>query len=280
MDITVQNKHLIVDITRLYGNYRKRLINNYRDFKVIHCAVKYLNDNYAMNSNLSIKVENFFDGGMKEFAKSDAHGMVKRVLQIGNPGRSLIDAVALTEHCLQVMVSKMYVTFPERYFNTNQNNSGSLNQQIKLVRLIIESPNRKSMIDEMVEEKVRGIFYGNPTHFFMKDKTKIGLGDHFSSQFNNAISMYQEVIARRNVYAHNGGRVDRKYLREVKNPQFKLNEKIQIDEKYLKEASIILLGLVATTTKVVILNVLHGEKEKLNKFIESAANYFEKHYKD
>jgi len=38
-----------------------------------------------------------------------------------------------------------------------------------------------------------------------------------------------EVIARRNVYAHNDGRVDRKYLREVRSSTLKLGEIARVD---------------------------------------------------
>ena len=133
------------------------------------------------------------------------------------------------------------------------------------------------MITKIAEEKIRGIFYGKPSDFFTKDKAKIGIDKNIESYYKSAIENYQEIIARRNIITHNNGKVDRKYLREVKNSSFKLGEKIKIDKEYLKHSIKILHGLASIVTKQVIETNYSsvGLNQKLVKYVDR----FEKEWK-
>lgn len=101
------------------------------------------------------------------------------------------------------------------------------------------------MLERVIEEKVRSLFYGAPSDFFVKDKAKLGFGDHFSKHFAGAIAQYAEITARRNVLIHNDGRVDRKYLREVPGIALTLGQKVDVDAEYLRSTLTTLRGLCA-----------------------------------
>lgn len=103
------------------------------------------------------------------------------------------------------------------------------------------------MLEKVIEERVRGIFYGAPSEFFLKDKAKLKFGDHFSTNCAEAVNKFVELCARRNVLIHNDGRVDRKYLREAPGSKFKLRETVSVHEPYLRGALLTLRGLCATT---------------------------------
>lgn len=131
------------------------------------------------------------------------------------------------------------------------------------------------MIDTLAEEKVRSIFYGNPADVFLKDKCKLELGTLFSSKYRLAISLYSEILGRRNAIIHNSGRVDKKYIRE--NPQSTLLEgkKIIISENYLRGTIGLLVGIAAETTSNVVENIYKGNVQGI---LGRATNSFENCY--
>ena len=144
-------------------------------------------------------------------------------------------------------------------------------QQMKILNIVINSASKEEIINKIAEEKIRGIFYGNPADFFLKDKAKIGLGDCFKTNFVKAIKEYKEVIARRNAVMHNEGRVDRKYLREVENPVFTLDQKVEINKEYITNSIFLLYGLASVVVKQVIVNNYNPSyvNKKLDKFVVS-----------
>jgi hypothetical protein len=150
-------------------------------------------------------------------------------------------------------------------------------QRDKLLKIVIDSADREEIIRKIAEEKIRSIFYGNPTDFFTKDKANIGLGDYIKNNYKNAIGNYQEIVARRNISIHNNGRVDRKYLREVGRSSSKLGQKLQINREYFKSALVILRGL-ATVTVVKVTENCYGVTE-FNDKVASQFTEFEKLYK-
>ena len=54
------------------------------------------------------------------------------------------------------------------------------------------------MIDAIIEEKVRSIFYGNPVEIFTKDKCKLEIGDIFVREYPDSMVYYAEITGRRN----------------------------------------------------------------------------------
>jgi hypothetical protein len=126
-------------------------------------------------------------------------------------------------------------------------------EETKLVNLILDSSDKEEIISRIIEEKVRGIFYGNPVDFFIKPKTKLRFDKYFETKCQLQLAQYTEITARRNVIAHNSGRVDRKYLREVASTQLKLNQAVPLSSAYLKDSIGLLLCLAARATELVLI---------------------------
>jgi hypothetical protein len=174
--------------------------------------------------------------------KKNTFGYIDHIIKKVNPSRSLITAVALTEDFLQDMVKNVYTAYPE---NLSGGDSKDAPERVeKVVDVILRSDDKDEIINKLIEEKVRGIFYGNPVDFFLKDKKlKLKFGTLFKDNHSKNIEIYSEIVARRNIYAHNGGRVDRKYAKESGASNVKLGNKIKIIDDYLKESIQILRGL-------------------------------------
>jgi hypothetical protein len=144
---------------------------------------------------------------------------------------------------LQYLVIRVLRDHPGRLLAGSQLESGA--RESKLLEIIVSSDDKWEMLDKIIEERVRTVFYGAPTDFFLKDKAKLGFGDHFSQHLANAIETFAEVTARRNVLIHNDGRIDRKYLREIPGTPMVLGQQVTVDEPYLKAALVTLRGLCA-----------------------------------
>ena len=166
--------------------------------------------------------------------------------------------------------------FPEK-LNT-KDSVEQIGQQIKLLQTIIESNDKNEIIDKLIEEKMRSIFYGNPVDFFEKDKAKIGLNSYFKDNHKNALKQFAEIVARRNIYVHNNGKVDRKYLREVEGSTAKLGSTLLLSKDYLKQTTILLKDISGMTTKLVLENVFKATH--FHKFINSSANQFARKFAD
>lgn len=203
------------------------------------------------------KIDYFYNASQHEYKKKDLFGIIDHSIKLANPKRALIDLVSLTEHYLQEITVLVYKDFPQK-LDSKDNKEEQVDRQQKIITMILESVDKDEIINKIIEEKVRNIFYGNPTDFFTKDKAKIGIGKFFEGNHINSIKKYKEIIARRNIYIHNNGRVDRKYLREVESTSFKLGNKLKIDKEYLRECVIVLRGFACIATKLVLENTYHA----------------------
>lgn len=184
------------------------------------------------------------DGVENRLDKNKTFGYIDHILKKVNPERSLITAVALTEDFLQDLVKTVYTAYPEKLSGGESKDSPE--RVDKVIDVILKSEDKGEILERLIEEKVRGIFYGNPVDFFLKDKKlKLQFGSLFKDNHTRNIEIYSEIIARRNIHAHNGGRVDRKYLRETGDNSVSIGNKIKITEEYLQESIQILRGLAA-----------------------------------
>jgi hypothetical protein len=185
---------------------------------------------------------------LKKYSRDDTYGAVSHMQKKSNSRRTLLEAVSEFENYLTFLVWSVYKDFP------NKLSSASLEEQayqIKLFSVILDSTDKEEMIDKVIEEKIRGIFYGNPLDFFHKDKAHLGFNDYFKNNCQNELHQYAEILARRNIIIHNGGSVDRKYLREVENSSFKLGNIITLTSDYLRESIIVMEGLGTIATKLI-----------------------------
>ncbi|MDP3180336.1 MAG: hypothetical protein Q8M67_00790, partial [Bacteroidota bacterium] len=223
---------------------------------------------------MTLEIENHNNNLIKSFRAKDIDGICNRIVKITNARRTLISSVSLSENYLQDLAQIIYKTYPERI--NSKDTVEAIGQQIKLMQVIFDSQDKSEMFDKIIEEKLRGIFYGNPIDFFEKDKAKLGFENLFKDKYPNALKQYAEITNRRNINIHNEGRVDRKYIRET-GSSLKLDSKPEIDKAYLKSSIMLLLGLSSTATKIVLEKTLTATK--YHKFITSSYKRFDNDYK-
>ena len=125
----------------------------------------------------------------------------------------------------------------------------------KVAKCIQDSTSQQEAIERYVEEKLRGIFYGNPVDVFMQNKLRLDPGLLIPAKCAAELSAYPEIVARRNVLVHNLGRIDRKYLREVASPAFSFDDKVGVDGSYLESSFMTLNTLAKTYVNVVAVTV-------------------------
>jgi hypothetical protein len=256
-------------------NYRRDLINIWRDFIFTQFLIeRYRQEVYRNKKTMSLEIENHNDTSIKIFKSKDIDGICQRITKSTNARRTLISSVSLTENFLQDLAYTIYKTYPERV--SSKETAEAIGQQIKLLQVIFDSQDKIEMLDKIIEEKIRGIFYGNPLDFFEKDKAKLGFENIFKDKYPKALIQYTEIVSRRNINIHNEGRIDRKYLRETEL-SLKLGTKPIIDKFYLKPSILLLLGLSSTSAKIVLEKTLAAAK--IHKFIVSAHRRFDKDYK-
>lgn len=264
--MTQEQKKLASAISSKFISYRKAMINVWRDYLFIQVLVDDFTKKQVKTRNLEI--ENHNNNGSKKFFAKDIDGICIRLRNSTNSKKALINSVALTESFLQDLTQMIYKEYPNKL--NSKEGVEVIGQQIKLTQLIFESQTKEEMIDKMIEEKVRGIFYGNPVDFFEKDKAKIGLDTMFKTSFSKAISKYSEVVNRRNIIIHNESKVDRKYIRETKSA-LRLGSKPAIDKIYLKNSINLLIGLSAASVVAVLKT---QGATKFHKFLLSAEKRF------
>jgi hypothetical protein len=246
--------HSITKIHTRFKGYNKEL----RDIWESYCLV----DFYMANIHDLLKSKNVppltftnLSGKNKTLSDLDTFGAISYLTRKANPQRTLITAVSHFEHYLGFLTKTVYHDYPKKLIS---NNLTTEKEEQNLIRLIVDSVDRDEIIERIVEEKVRGIFYGKPSDFFLKDKAKLELGSHFRDNYSKEIEKYEEITARRNAIIHNQGRVDRKYIREVKNNSLILGQIITLDANYLRESIDLLRNISAQATKCIIENIYKG----------------------
>lgn len=149
------------------------------------------------------------------------------------------------------LVEVVYLDFPAKLSSSNPS---SEKEDLKIIDIVINSSTREEIIEKVAEEKIRGIFYGNPTDLFTKQKIKLDFGEFFPSNCSADLSFFSEVVARRNIAAHNAGRVDRKYLREnPTNPYgLQLGQIAPLPSTYLRQSVTVLRRLAAISAALVV----------------------------
>lgn len=234
----------IKEIHTRFKRYRGNMTNIWEEYSfLVHCVYNAQTEEFQQKGLLSPEVYNK--------TKLDAGGMKNRFKQGGNTKKHFIDAIGVFENYISSLVRIVYLDYPGKI-------GGGMSQQ-KLFELIIKSEDKQSMIDVLIEEKIRNIFYGNPVDIFETDKCKLEIGNIFKDQYEDAMLLYSEIVARRNVIIHNEGRVDKKYLKEISHSSLVEGQKIVITEEYLRGTIGLLIGISAVFTKEVIRNIYKGE---------------------
>ena len=243
-------------VSKLHVRY-KRFQKDQRDIWESFCLIDY----YAPKIKDAIKsdifpplvMETIWGNKNRELSKDNTYGAISSLSRKGNYRRTLLEAVLVFEDYMTDLIQIVYLDYPTKLVS-NTNDDGNNSSHNKLVRLIMESTDKQEMIDKLVEEKIRGIFYGNPLSVFEKDKAKLEFGTFFKEHHKCELNKFKTIVAMRNIVAHNNGKIDRKYIREAdKNAQ--LGAMLSIKKGFLKEAVYVLSLLAAHSTRLVVENI-------------------------
>jgi hypothetical protein len=267
-------KEGISEIAKRYKAYNKAMMDIWEDYNFLNYYLPQLHNDIKTGGTPEFKLDHLYNSRQSTYDKKDLYGVIDHLQKKIIPTRALLEAVSATEHFLQDITFRVYRDHDYKL----QNSATTPEQASKLMNVILGSADRDEMIYKIAEEKIRGIFYGNPVDFFMKDKAKVGFEDYFKNNHQNTLKIYAEIIARRNIYTHNNGKIDRKYKREVQGTTLRLGQILEIDKEYIKEVIIVLRGLAVSVTKLVIENTYRSTNT--NRSIERRFNTFEKLYKD
>lgn len=222
-------KYSISNIGTRWRILRGSLLDNW---EIANFMLFYLNELKPLIRKGSVNDFTLFDidnkpGKLyKKYKKDTLIGVITRIESKTLFKNILIDQVALTEDFLQDLMHIVYRDYPERIASVPNENAEDSKKYQKLLQLILKSVDKNEILERLIEEKIRGVFYGKPMEFFTHDKGKLGFNDYFKGNFTRSLDMYAEILARRNIYTHNDGRVDSKYLMEVKRPGYVLGQKL------------------------------------------------------
>jgi len=225
-----------------------------RDVWEAHCLVEFLTreghnliKDKIMNS---FEMENL-EGINKTLSTKNTYGALQHLRLKSRPRTTLLQSVAYFEEYLSSLTRVVLIDNPQ-LLKTNEVTSEK--REIKLVNWILECNTKSEILEKVIEERVRSLFYGKPVDFFIKPKLGLKFNDYFKNKCQLQLSQYAEITARRNLVAHNDGRVDSKYLREIANSTFKRDQAIPLKSKYLKDTVELLLYLAARTTELILIH--------------------------
>jgi hypothetical protein len=243
----------IKQIIRRFSLYRRDIKNVWEEFNLINHSLKEARELQKHKSYITpFQRELLLDNTIYEYKDQDVYNFIARLTNEKLPQKSLVEAVASTETYLQDLTALVYRDFPGKVTHQNADTPQS---QLKLTQLIVNSVDKTEMIEKLIEEKIRGIFYGNPVDFFTKDKAQIGINDFIKNNCVKGIAEYSEIIARRNIIIHNDNKVDSKYIKEVVGTAFTVGQKPTTDKPYLRKSIITLRGASALATKLCLENI-------------------------
>jgi hypothetical protein len=261
-------------IPKIHVRY-KRFQKEQRDIWESFCLI----DFYAPKIKDAVKEDVFpqlsFDRIWNETSKvvkkNDIYGALHSLAIKGNFRRTLLETVLTFEDYITDLIQSVYLDIPGK-LSTSQDDANNSSGYQKLLKLVLTSTDKQEIVDKLVEEKIRSIFYGNPLDVFEKDKARLEFGTYFKDNHSDELKIYRKVIAMRNVIAHNNGRIDRKYIREV-DSDAELGKKVEIDREFLKEAIYTLSIFGAHATRLVVENVY---KETISGKLSQAIKAFNK----
>ena len=250
---------LVKRIPIAFKNHRKELRDIWESYCLIETYMSIMHDRVKDGIEPTLSLKLIFGCDTKLYSKTDTYGALSSLRIKRNPRHTLIEAIAAFENYHSDLMSMVYRGYPNRLRGQQLSHQESPERTTKLLDVILLSDDKDEMISKLIEEKVRNIFYGSPADFFIKDKGKLGFEDFFEEPaVKPVIDTFIEATARRNLIMHNGGKVDRKYLREVENSQFRLGQIIPVSDEYLRRVIGDLECLSAAATNLVVKHVCKG----------------------
>ena len=256
-------------IHKLFKSYRQKYRHIWEEYSFVHYYGPHLHTSIKNGELNPLEFSPFLNNPNETITMNAGKSLavLGQVIRNSISNRVLLDSIGAFEDLVAKIAGVVYRDYPGKLIGSIE---GTDSENFKLAQVVISSNDRDEIIERMIEEKIRSIFYGNPVNIFKKDSAKLELGPIFSDTYRVLLTEYAEITARRNIIIHNSGRVDRKYIREVKNCQYKLGNKAPITDAYLRRALALLEGMAAITAETVIANVYSGSvRGKLGESVKS-----------
>jgi len=272
--MATKNEQGISEIVKKYKAYCADIFEAFEDYTFQEFYLPEIHKQLKKETIPLMDFESVYPSNNTPFRKKLVYGVIDRQRRKIIARQTLLTAVSVTEDFLQKVAFRVYRDYEYKLETSME----TPEQQSKLLKIIINSSDKTEIIGRIAEEKIRGIFYGNPVDFFEKDKARIGLNTYFKDNYPLALEEYKEVIAMRNILTHNNGKVDRKYIREVNNSTFSLGDTVTISKTYLKDSIFLLHGLSTIVVEQVIKNNYGAIKLK-EQYTNSYIRAFDKKYK-
>lgn len=244
-------------IGRMFKAFSKSINEIWEDYNTIEFYISEIHDRIKDDKidtpTLEVLVSPYKSRALN---KKTTFGILSRIKNTKNGSRAFVDAVGLFEQFIASLATKVYIDYPNKLKSLKNDNSlEDDKRRAKLMSFILESESIDEILSKVVEEKIRGIFYGNPVDLFKKDRAKIGFGDYFETNCADQLEIFAEITARRNVIVHSEGRIDRKYASEVNGGPFELGKKLSVDTEYLKNSIYVFKQLAAAAADQVATNM-------------------------
>jgi hypothetical protein len=260
-------------IQKKFISFRKRMRDIWKSYNIINFYIPILHEKIVAREIETLDIKLLLDNQNRKHNIKHTVGALAHLRDSANPRRTLIDSVGVFENYLGSLATFVYSDYPEKL--SSQTQDSSVSQEMKIIDIILSSTDRNEIINKIIEEKIRGIFYGNPIDFFMKDKGRLQFGSYFKDNCSKSLDEYREILARRNILIHNNGRIDRKYLREIKGSLFMLNQSVPIPMDYLRSSISLMEGLAAISSSLVIKNIYKQDPKGI---LGRSYHYFTKEY--
>jgi len=257
-------------VAHLNKNYRHRISQMWENY----CLVSH----YAVALHQPVKtgqiavptLPDIFGRGEQTLTISRVLSSLGSLTQRHHGYVTFVYVVSAFEQCIADTVSCVYLRQPQLMDVVNPNQDTST-QDLKLLKIVVNATTWAEIIDQVAEERVRSIFYGNPMDVFLKDKCRMSLGSWFTDNCSDEMTVLREIIARRNVVVHNDGRVDRKYLRETK-ASTAIETKLDVDFDYMRTVFQIVIQVAGCFSALVLRNLF---KQKLKGFLRETLTRYE-----
>jgi hypothetical protein len=232
--------------TRFKG-FNKEMRDIWETFNLINFYLPVLHNSVKNASIPPLSFSPLLSTTKKTIKIDDTLGAFAHLRLRSNPRNSFVEAVIVFEDFLSFLFQTVYKDFPGKLLSKKgENNLESLERKSKLMNTILNSNDKDEIVEKIIEEKARSIFYGNIALFFLKDTAKLEYKDYFKGPLKVVIENdLAEIMARRNIVVHNNGRVDRKYIRESSNKTIKLGTMVKISEDYIKHTITTLQGIAS-----------------------------------
>ena len=255
-------------IIKIFLKFQKDMNNIWEEFNYLEYYIK------TSKIEKGFKLNHLFIEQSIQKEKKDAGGMKSKFLSGNNSKNHFIDSISLFEKYISNLAIEIYKLFPRKIEN-------NLMDVKKLMEIIITHETKEEILDYIIEERVRSIFYGNPVDILKNDKCKFELNDTFKLTYKKVLEYYNEIVAKRNIIIHNLGNIDRKYIREISGTSYKLKQKVIINSDYLRGSISLLLGIAAKITECIIQKILKYEvNKKLLKVVRSFENSYNNNWYD